>query len=55
MPRVIIRASDERVTVIVAGESPERFTFEYPGMLTGAELQEVLAACGIRARYDYQE
>lgn len=54
-PVVIIRATDEKVTVTVSGENQERLTFTDPGMLTGADLEKVLTACGIRVRYKYQD
>jgi hypothetical protein len=50
---VVIKASDEHVIVTVSGEGQEQFTFTEPGMLTGADLLEVLTACGIPVRYEY--
>jgi len=52
-PMVVIRATDESVIVTVSGESQEQFTFAEPGMLTGADLQDILTACGIPTRYEY--
>jgi hypothetical protein len=54
-PVVIISATEETVTVTVPGENQERLTFTDPGMLTGADLEKVLTACGIRVRYKYQD
>jgi len=54
-PMVVIGATDENVVVTISGEGQEQFTFREPGMLTGADLQEVLTACGIPVRYEYHD
>jgi hypothetical protein len=54
-PNITIKATDHEVTVVVSAESSEEFVFRDPAMLTGADLREVLAACGIRAQYSYRE
>ena len=55
---VKITATDDAVTVIVSGEGQKAETFAYdsgfPG-LTGSDLRDVLAACGIQAEYEYIE
>ena len=55
---VKITATDDAVTVVVSGEDQKAETFAYdsgfPG-LTGADLRDVLAACGIQAEYEYTE
>jgi hypothetical protein len=52
---VVIRATDENVIVTVSGDVQEQFTFTGPGMLTGADLQDILTACGIPVRYEYND
>jgi len=54
-PMVFIRATDENVIVTISGKGPEQFTFTEPGMLTGADLQDILTACGIPVRYEYHD
>jgi len=54
-PKVIIKASDEEVLVTVHGKVQRQFIFTYPAMLTGADLQNVLTACGIQVNYSYPE
>ena len=55
---VKITATDDAVTVVVSGENQKAETFVYdsgfPG-LTGADLRDVLTACGIRVKYEYTE
>jgi hypothetical protein len=55
MPMVTIKATYEDVIVTVSGIAQGRFTFTEPGMLTGADLREVLEACGIPVRYEYRD
>ena len=43
------------MTVTISGENKERLNFTDPGMLTGADLEKVLMACGVRVRYKYQD
>ena len=55
---VTIKASGDQVIVWVdtaEGEERESFLFEAPGMLSGCDLRDVLAACGISAKYEYAE
>ena len=54
-PKVIIKATDEEVVVTVYGKVQGQFIFTYPAMLTGADLQDVLTACGIRVKYSYPD
>lgn len=56
-PRVTIRATEDTITVKVAvgGQKSEKFAYAYPGIITGCELRDILAACGIQADYKYQE
>jgi hypothetical protein len=49
---VRICSTDDEVTVAVNGQT---FRFEYPGMLSGSDLRDVLEACGIQAEYIYDE
>jgi hypothetical protein len=54
---VKIEATGDSVSVVVDidGGEKETFHFEAPGMLTGCDLRDVLAACGIQADYEYEE
>jgi hypothetical protein len=54
-PAVRIRATDQEVVVVVSADTSEEFIYSAPAMLTGADLCEVLTACGIRAAYSYRE
>lgn len=55
LQRVIIKATDESVKVVLVGDASREFTFATPGALTGADLREVLVACGISVRYSYRD
>lgn len=55
-PKVKIEATDDSVKVTVeGGDEPEVFEYSYPGIITGCELRDILAACGIHADYEYEE
>ena len=52
LPTVHI-ASDEDSVYVKVGE--ETFSFEYPGTLTGADLEKVLTAIGVPVEYEWQD
>jgi hypothetical protein len=53
---VTIKATNETLDITVDnGDGGEQFHYDYPGTLTGADLVDVLAACGIQAEYTYDE
>lgn len=55
---VKITATDDAVTVVVSTEGQKVETFTYGSGfagLTGSDLQDVLAACGIQVEYEYVE
>jgi len=56
-PDVTIHATDDSVTVTVKvdGKTEETLEYSLPGMLSGCDLRDVLAACGIHADYTYDE
>jgi hypothetical protein len=53
---VKIEATDNAVEVSVGtlNREPEHFSYTMPGMLTGADLRDVLEACGIEAEYTWE-
>lgn len=55
-PDVRIEATDDSISVVVKidGQEDDRFDFEHPGIITGADLVDILAACGIHADYKYE-
>ena len=60
MPNVNVKitATDDAVTVVVSAEGRKAETFTYGSGfagLTGSDLRDVLAACGIQAEYEYVE
>jgi len=54
--KISIAATDIGLSVVVKapGAAPEAFRFAAPGLLTGAELRQVLEACGLEVKYRYQ-
>jgi hypothetical protein len=57
--KVTIEATDDSVSVAVAsptsGAGGVCFTFSVPGMLSGADLANVLEACGVDVEYFYED